>query len=45
MSYKKIISRQNVTVQSKAGDIIGPSNKKIKVAFDGVSIYGFGLAN
>jgi len=25
-------------------DIIGPSNKKIKVAFDGVSIYAFGLA-
>ena len=27
----------------ETSDIIGPSNKKIKVVFDCLSIYGFGL--
>lgn len=45
MSYKIIGYDHNVTEFNRISDIIGPSNKKIKVVFDCVSIYAFGLTN
>jgi len=35
----------DVTVFDPNRDIIGPSNKKIKVVLDCMSIYAFGLTN
>ena len=45
MSYKMTGRTHDVTEAGQLSDIIGPSNKKIKVVFDCVSIYAFGLTN
>ena len=45
LSYKITGCAHDVTEPGQLSDIIGPSNKKIKVVFDCVSIYAFGLTN